>query len=77
MMSFLAMLTPYLPVLLQIIGWALKTFGASEANLKKYEQMIDDANKAGDLSVQSHDRLLSHRDAIEARLKEKQAQEGK
>jgi flagellar motor component MotA len=70
-LGILAALVPYIPVVLQIVGWAFKTFGASEEQLKQYQEMIDRANKEGLLSVDSHDRLLKHKAEIEERLKSK------
>ena len=72
MMAFLATLTPYIPILLTLVGWVLRFIGANEADLAAYQKMIDDANAAGDLSIESHDRLLAHKKAIEDRLKAKQ-----
>lgn len=76
MLAVLAGLVPFLPVLLQIIGWGLKLFGSSAETLRQYEKMIEDANKAGLLSVESHDRLLSHKKTIEERIKAKSEKPG-
>ena len=69
----MAILTAILPLIFQVVGWLIKTYFASEENLKLYQQMIDRANKEGLLSVQVHDKLKKNRDEIEKRLKEKNA----
>lgn len=75
-LGILAAIVPYLPVILQLIGWGFKTFGASEEQLKKFQEMVDKASKEGLLSVDSHDRLTKHRAEIEKRLAEKAKAEG-
>ncbi len=71
MIAFLISMAPFLPVVLDIVGMFFSAFGASAENLKLYQDMITKQNQSGLLSLQSHDRLLAHQAAIEARMKSK------
>lgn len=71
MMSFIGALVPYIPFILQVVGFYLKMFGASADTLQQYQDLIDRANKEGHLSLESRDRLTAHKDAILARLEAK------
>lgn len=67
-MGIIAALVPYLPVILDLVGFFFRWFGASEKNLAEYQKMVENAAKEGLISVESHDRLMNHKKAIEARL---------
>lgn len=71
-MSFLSLL----PVILQVVGFFLKWYGASEAMIRKYTELIEQAATDSLISIQSKDKLMSQRDAIAARLKAEQEKEG-
>lgn len=72
-MSILLGLAPFMPILLDFIGWIASAFGISQQNYQIYQDMIQKQNNAGLLSLTSHDRLLGHQAAIEARIKAKAA----
>ena len=58
----------WIPIILQVMGWALKFFGASEKSLKKYQEMVERANKEGKLSVESYDSLKKHEEIIKQQV---------
>jgi hypothetical protein len=49
----------------------MSAFGATAQQLQTYQDMVKAQNEEGNLSVESHDALLAHQAAIEARLKAK------
>ncbi len=65
-LSFLAILTPYLPVMLEIAGWMLQTFGASKANLEQYQSMIQANKDAGLITVETANRLADFHSQLKA-----------
>lgn len=70
MTAFLAIiggLVPYIPILLDIAGWAIKLFGASDANLQAYQDMIQKNKDAGLITVETYQKLSGwHQDMINA-----------
>lgn len=72
MISFLISLAPFLPMILNVAAFFMKLFGSSADTIKEYEAMVKKLSDDGSLSLQSHDRLLAHKDAILKRLKEKE-----
>ena len=67
-MSFLSLL----PIILQVVGFFLRWYGASEAMIRKYTELIEQAATDSLISIQSKDKLIGQRDAILARLKAKE-----
>jgi uncharacterized membrane protein len=80
MISFLLALAPFIPIVLQIAGIMIKWFGASEKNLKLYEELIKNAKDAGQISVENATKLQSYREQMradyETRKKEKEKENG-
>ncbi len=72
MIAFLISLAPFIPAILSVVSVLMKFFGTSDKDLRDYEAMIIKMNAAGRLSIESHDRLLAHKDVILARLKAKE-----
>lgn len=72
MIAFLISLAPYIPIILNVAAFLMKQFGTSEDTLKAYVDMVKQVNNAGLLSVDSHDRLLLHKQAILDRIKAKE-----
>lgn len=71
MIGFLLALAPFAHFFLNIAGAFMSAFGASKEQLAVYQDMVTKQNQAGDLSLESHDRLKEHEAAILARLKAK------
>lgn len=67
MIAFLISLAPFLPVILQLVGWLIKMFGTSEENLRLYGEMIQKNKDMGRVSVET----ARIHDEIYQRLKEK------
>lgn len=65
-----------IPVILQIAALLGRWFGASENTLEAYEQLVTSTAMSGLISIDVHDKLLAHKEAILARLKAKE-KEGK
>lgn len=68
MISALLALASALPSILNLVGMIMSAFGASAAQVQTYQDMVNAQNEMGNLSVQSHDSLLGHVAAINARL---------
>jgi hypothetical protein len=79
MVSFLLALAPFIPVVLNVIGWLIKMFGTSEENLKLYGEMIQKNKDLGRVSVETarrHDEFYQQLlDEHEAKKKEKETQQ--
>lgn len=66
-LAFLGVLTPYIPILLDVAGWAIKFFGASQANLQAYQDMIQKNKDAGLVTVETYQKLSDwHQQMIDA-----------
>lgn len=76
MVSILLSLATALPSLLNLVGMIMSAFGASEAQVQTYQDMVKAQNEMGNLSVQSHDALLGHVAAIVARMNAKKPKGG-
>ncbi len=74
MIGFLIACAPFIPTFLSLAGLLMKLFGTSEKDIRAYEDMIMKMNAAGRLSLESHDRLTAHKDAILKRQEEKKKQ---
>lgn len=72
MIAFLIACAPFIPTILSIVSLLMRMFGGSESDLKAYESMVQKMNADGRLSLESHDRLIAHKDAIMQRLKDKE-----
>ena len=59
MIAFLISLAPFLPVILQVVGWLISLFGTSKANLEAYQAMIQKNKDAGLISVETAERLAA------------------
>lgn len=62
MIAFLIGLAPYLPIILQVVGWLIKMFGTSEENLKLFGEMVQKNKDLGRVSVETarlHDEMYS------------------
>lgn len=68
MIALLLSLASALPSLLSLVGTIMSAFGASEAQVQTYQDMVNAQNEMGNLSVEDHDSLLGHVAAINARL---------
>lgn len=55
----------------------MKMFGATQAQLQTYQDMVTKQNETGNLSVEDHDALQSHITAIQQRINAKGQQNGK
>ena len=73
MISILLSLASYLPTILSLVGMIMSAFGASQAQVQTYQDMVNAQNELGNLSVQDHDALMGHVAAINARLAAKAA----
>lgn len=61
MIAFLIGLAPYLPIILQLVGWLIKMFGTSEENLKLFGEMVQKNKDLGRVSVETarlHDEMF-------------------
>ena len=56
-LSICAALVPYIPILLQVAGWAINFFGASQANLQAYQDMIEKNKDSGLITVETYKKL--------------------
>lgn len=56
-MAFLAMLVPYIPVLLSIVSFVMKLFGASDKKIKEFEEMVQKNKDAGNVVVTNYETL--------------------
>jgi hypothetical protein len=75
--SFLISLAPYMPFILSVLGSIFRIFGASRKTLDEYTDMIKKVNTSGLITLESHDRLLAHKEKILAELKaEEEAAKG-
>lgn len=62
---------PIIPVLLQILGWALKWFGASEETIRQYKALIVSTANDGKLTVNIKDSVKKkHQDILDELEKE-------
>jgi hypothetical protein len=61
-----------LPLILQLLGWALKWYGASEETLTHYKALVESSAKSNLISVNVKDRLLAQRERIRERIKAKE-----
>lgn len=67
LLTVLGAIVPYLPILLNLAGFAIKYFGASDANLKQYQDMIEKNKDAGNISVENYQKLSDwHQQMIDA-----------
>lgn len=65
-LAILGALAPFLPIALQIAGWAIQFFGASSANLKAYQDMLEKNKDAGNITVETYSKLSDwHKDMKE------------
>ena len=72
MIAFLISLAPFIPIILQIVGWLIKMFGTSEENLKLFGEMVQKNKDLGRVSVESarlHDEMYAK---LKARHEERQ-----
>jgi hypothetical protein len=77
MIAFLIGLAPYIPIILQVVGWLIKMFGTSEENLKLYGEMIQKNKDLGRVSVETariHDEMY---EKLKARAQARKAAESK
>lgn len=77
MIAFLISLAPFIPVVLQIVGWLIQMFGTSEENLRLFGEMVQKNKDSGRSSVETarrHDDMYAKLKARhEARKKEKES----
>ncbi len=57
MIAFLITLAPYLPVVLQIVGYLISMFGTSKENLAAFQDMIQKNKDSGLITVETARRL--------------------
>lgn len=66
-LTFLGVLVPYIPIVLDLAGFLIKMFGSSDANLKQYQDMIQKNKDAGNISVENYQRLSDwHKQMLDA-----------
>jgi hypothetical protein len=68
----MASLIALLPTILTLLGYALKWYGASEETLTAYKKLVEQSAKDNLISVTTKDKLLTQREKILARMKEKE-----
>lgn len=68
MIAILLAVAQALPSLLSLVGLLMSAFGANEVQIQTYQDMVKKQNDEGLLSVESHDNLLAHLAAIQARM---------
>lgn len=73
MIAFLLTLTPYIPIILNLVGWIIKMFGTSEENLRLYGEMVQKNKDAGRVSVET---ARKHDEFYQEMLKEYEAKKG-
>lgn len=76
MTAFLAIigaLVPYIPILLDLAAWGIKTFGASKANLQQYQDMIQKNKDSGLITVETYQKLSDWHQQMLADLEKKNA----
>lgn len=57
MIAFLISVAPFIPAALSIAGLLIKWFGTSEANLKAYQEMIENNKDSGLISAETYKKL--------------------
>ncbi len=73
MIALILTLAQLLPSLLGIAGSIMNLFGATEAQIQTFQDMVTKQNELGNLSVEDHDALQGHIQAIQQRLNAKAA----
>jgi hypothetical protein len=68
-MSFVALL----PVILQILGWALRWYGASEETIRRYSDLIKSTQDDGLISVKIKNSIMKQREEILAEIEKEKA----
>jgi hypothetical protein len=58
MIAFLISMAPFLPVILQIVGFLINMFGTSKENLAAYQKMIEANKDAGLITVDTYKKLV-------------------
>lgn len=77
MVAFLLTLTPYIPILFNFVGWAIKMFGTSEENLKLYGEMIKKNKDLGRVSVEAARKHDEFYEKLKARAEARKAEQNK
>ncbi|MGZ6477646.1 MAG: hypothetical protein ACXWQE_00010 [Bdellovibrionales bacterium] len=65
MASFLSLL----PLILNLLGMALKWYGAGDQVLEDYKKLVESTQNSGLITIDAKDKLLSQREKILARQK--------
>ncbi len=71
--SILLAIVPFIPVFLQIAGFFIGRFGASEENLKAYQDMVEKNKDSGHTSVETYEKLDQYDKEMDEDLAKKNA----
>lgn len=74
-LGILTALAPFIPMILQVGLILLRVFGASKEQLEEFQKLVEAESNSGRLSVETRDKLLSQKNAIQARIEAKKAKE--